>query len=277
MILECNNCGAPLDVKDGSRRAKCNYCGQTSYAEKLGKVSEQTPPGWVPPQQWTPPAHSQLAGRSLVYKPVRLIGRLISLGITFGILATFGSVALHVTRAVNQATNAHSAELQGAINQAIGAMTQKINEAAQANGTSGDGPVTCGGIDKVTVTGKTLRVEGTSGAPVTAAGNCRVTLVACKLSGPNAVIARDNAHVSVEGGSLTGVKAAVALSGNAALDVSGGTMLTGAPAVTTAGNSRATLRDASVNGAVDTHDNASVDAVGAKLLGPVTGTRRVRK
>jgi hypothetical protein len=206
-----------------------------------------------------------------------MIGRAISMAITFGVLAVGASVVIHVTQAVNQATNAKSAELQGAIDKAIGAVTNQINAASLTAAGAGDGPIACGGSDVVTLTGKTLRAEGTSGIPVTATGNCRVTLVACRLSGSTAVVARDNARISVEGGALTGVKAAVALSGNAALDVSGGTMLTGSPAVLASGNSRVTLRDASVNGAVDTHENASVDAVGAKLLGPVIGTHRVRK
>jgi hypothetical protein len=104
-----------------------------------------------------------------------------------------------------------------------------------------------------------------------------VKIVGSRLGGVNAVVARDNARVSVEGGALTGGKAAVTLSGNAALEISGGTMLTGGPAIAASGNSKATLRNATVNGAVDTRDNASVDAMGAKLLGPMTGTRRVRK
>src|SRR5262249_36521069 len=150
--LKCNNCGAPLDVKDGSRRTRCNYCGQTTQAEKLEKVHEQTPEGWVPPQQWTPPEHSQLAGKSLVYRPVRMIGRAISMAITFGILAVGASVVLRITQAVNQATNARSTELQGAIDKAIGAVTNQINAASQAGPGAGDGPIVCSGVDVVTLT-----------------------------------------------------------------------------------------------------------------------------
>ena len=289
MLLECDNCGAPLDVRDRAKRARCNYCGKAVRSEKFHRVAEHTPEGWAPPEKWTPPANSQLAGQSLAYKPIRVIGRMVWLAISFGTLAIAGGVVWRVLAAVNHATNAlasgtQSAELQGAINNAIGAMTQQINAAAQAGageaaevgGNVGDGPVTCGGVDSITITGKTLRVEG-SGVLVTATGNCRVKIVGSRLSGSSAIVARDNARVSVEGGTLTGAKAAVTLSGNAALDVSGGTMLTGGPAIAASGNSKATLRSASVNGAVDTRENATVDAVGAKLLGPVTGTRRVRK
>lgn len=283
MLLECDNCGAPFDVGDGAKRAKCNYCGKAVRAEQFQKKAEQTPEGWVPPEKWTPPAHSQLAGQSLAYKPIRVIGRMVWLAIMFGTFSIAGGALWRAFAAVNQATNAfasgtQSAELQGALNNAIGAMTQQINAAAQAAGeaSTANGPVTCGGVDSITITGKTLQLDG-SDVPVTATGNCRVKIVGSRLGGMNAVVARDNARVSVQGGALTGAKAAVTLSGNAALVVSGGTMLTGGPAIAASGNSKATLGDASVNGAVDTRENASVDAVGAKLLGPVTGTRRVKK
>jgi hypothetical protein len=288
MLLECDNCGAPFDISDKAKRAKCNYCGTAVRAEKFHKVAEHTPEGWKPPEKWTPPAHSQLAGQSLAYKPIRVIGRMVWLAISFGTFALVGGVVWRVLAAVNHATNAlatgaQSAELQGAINNAIGTMTQQINAAAQAAGEArevggniADGPVTCSGVDSITITGKTLQVAGTN-VPVTATGNCRVKIVGSRLSGGSAIVARDNARVSVEGGALTGAKAAVTLSGNAALEVTGGTMLTGGPALAASGNSKATLRSASVNGAVDTRENASVDAVGAKLLGPVTGTRRVKK
>lgn len=281
MLLECDNCGAPLDVQDGARRAKCNYCGQSKAVEQLGKVAEQTPQGWQPPQQWSPPAHTRLAGQSLSYKPIRAIGRTISLAIRLGILAVVGTTVWRVVAMVNGVTNnlsssAQSAVLQGAVNRALGAMAQKIDTAEQGTSGSGDGPIVCSGAEVVTLTGRTIRVEG-AGVPFTASGNCRAKLVASHLTGATAIVVRDNARVTVEGGSLTGAKMAVALSGNAAFDASGGVLVTGGPAVAATGNSRATLRDVSVNGAVDTRENASVDAVGAKLLGAVTGTRRVRK
>ena len=281
MLLECSNCGAPLDVQGGARRTKCNYCGQTTQVGKLERVADETPQGWEPPKQWSPPAHMPMAGQSLVYKPVRAIGRAISLSIRLGVFAIAGTVAWRVITIVNQTTNrlssgAESAELQGVVSRAIGAMTDKINAGDKAGGTA-DGTVTCGVSDTLTLTGRTLRSEGAAGVPVTASGNCRLKLVDCRLSGATALVARGNAHVTVEGGSMTGAGVAVALSGNAALDVSGGTLITGGPALAAAGNSKATLRDSSINGAVETLENASVDATGAKLLGPIIGTRRVRK
>jgi len=269
MLLKCNNCGAPLDVADGAGRARCHYCGQTTQVEKLEKVSEKTPEGWVPPRQWTPPEHSPLAGRELVYRPVRAIGRAISLAIRLGILAIVGTGVWRVVNAVNQASNQLS---PGAVNAALGAAAKEINAVAA---TVDGEPIVCGGTEHVTVTKRTIRAQ--TGAPATASGSCQLTLVDCKLIGETAVIARSNAHVTVEGGSFTGAAAAVSLSGNSMFDASGSLLLTGAPAIVASGNARAMLRDVTVNGAVETRENASVDANGAKLLGAVLGTRRVRK
>lgn len=269
MILKCNNCGAPLDVTEGTGRTRCHYCGQTTKVDELEKVHERTPEGWVPPEKWTPPEHSRLAGQSLVYRPVRAIGRAISLSIRLGILVIVGAGVWRVVGAVNQATNNLS---PGALNSALGAAAKEINAAAAA--VNGE-PIVCTGTEHVTITGRTIRAE--SGVPVTASGSCQLKLVGCQLVGQTALVARSNAHVTVEGGTFTGAAAAITISGNAMLDASGSLLVNGAPAILASGNARAMLRDATVNGAVETRENASVDAVGAKLLGVVLGTRRVRK
>jgi hypothetical protein len=55
MLIECNHCGAPLDVKTGEGVAKCTYCGTSSQVKALRTVAPVTPEGWKPPAQWTPP------------------------------------------------------------------------------------------------------------------------------------------------------------------------------------------------------------------------------
>ncbi len=56
MLLECKNCGAPLDVGN-QINAKCGYCKASSVVKTMRSLAMQTPPGWQPPPQWTPPAH----------------------------------------------------------------------------------------------------------------------------------------------------------------------------------------------------------------------------
>lgn len=57
MIVECGHCGAPLDVREGSRYTRCRYCNKTSEQRMLRTIQPQTPPHWRPPPVWTPPAH----------------------------------------------------------------------------------------------------------------------------------------------------------------------------------------------------------------------------
>src|SRR5690606_30390840 len=57
MIIECGHCGAPLDVKANERVNKCRYCGTSNQVKSQRTIAFDTPEGWRPPPQWTPPAH----------------------------------------------------------------------------------------------------------------------------------------------------------------------------------------------------------------------------
>lgn len=57
MLVECNYCGAPLDVREGARLTKCRYCGTVDERTKLKTVAVATPKEFRPPPRWVPPAH----------------------------------------------------------------------------------------------------------------------------------------------------------------------------------------------------------------------------
>src|SRR6266545_1263766 len=69
MLVECDNCGAPLDVKDSQRFAACSYCRVTSRVQSMKTMATQTPTDWKPPQAWTPPPH--VSPKPLAYVPAR--------------------------------------------------------------------------------------------------------------------------------------------------------------------------------------------------------------
>ncbi|HJL14295.1 MAG TPA: hypothetical protein RMH99_01495 [Sandaracinaceae bacterium LLY-WYZ-13_1] len=57
MIVECRNCGAPLEVERGHAFAQCSYCGRTNKVKSARTLMAERPASWQPPPTWTPPAH----------------------------------------------------------------------------------------------------------------------------------------------------------------------------------------------------------------------------
>lgn len=69
VLVECNYCGAPLDVREGVRLVKCRYCGSVSERQKQKTIAQQTPADFQPPPRWTPPAQMPAdSNQELVYK-----------------------------------------------------------------------------------------------------------------------------------------------------------------------------------------------------------------
>jgi hypothetical protein len=53
MIVQCQNCGAPLDVRIGAAVVECSYCGRSNQVASTRTLMAVTPPDWQPPAQWT--------------------------------------------------------------------------------------------------------------------------------------------------------------------------------------------------------------------------------
>ncbi|MDC3962268.1 hypothetical protein [Polyangium jinanense] len=87
MILECRQCGAPLDVKPDATLTKCRYCGTTSERRLLRTVSAETPRDFRPPPQWIPPPHVPAPSNlPLTYHPAPPRGAVIG-ALAAGIMA----------------------------------------------------------------------------------------------------------------------------------------------------------------------------------------------
>jgi hypothetical protein len=291
MLLECQNCGAPLDVASEASTVRCHYCGQSAKVGGYRTVALETPAGFAPPTEWKPPAESSLRDQVLIYRPVANAARSVVRGLAFSgvaIIALGGFIAWRVTSAVGQATGGSLATLgqangiENAVNGALamagkaaGAATEAALAAAQ-KGSGGDTlPLLCGGNQTLTLERKNLTLV--PGIPIVASGNCTLRLVGCTVSGTTAVTVKDNASVIVEGGSLTGKGPAVILVENGKLDASGGALLTGETTVSASGNASAVLRGVSVVGrrvAIATTGNATVNAEGAAVEGLVTGKKK---
>lgn len=55
MLVECSQCGAPLDVSASASIVRCSYCGAHNRVRSMRTIAEQAPQGWVPPPTWVPP------------------------------------------------------------------------------------------------------------------------------------------------------------------------------------------------------------------------------
>ncbi|MBW2456391.1 MAG: hypothetical protein JRI68_17860 [Deltaproteobacteria bacterium] len=74
MLIECNNCGAPLDVVSGARQVRCGYCRMTSPVRRMRTLSVQAPADWQPPKVWTPPAQAPQPSVALHYTATTVQG-----------------------------------------------------------------------------------------------------------------------------------------------------------------------------------------------------------
>lgn len=91
MLVECSNCGAPLDVTKRTGVVRCGYCGRPNKLRATRMLAEQTPAQWAPPPIWTPPPnyratqaqlayheHRQTAGAGAIFIPLVGLGLLIA-------------------------------------------------------------------------------------------------------------------------------------------------------------------------------------------------------
>jgi LSD1 subclass zinc finger protein len=291
MLLECHNCGAPLDVASEANTVKCSYCGISAKLEQYKTVAVETPKDFSPPRHWTPKAESSLPQQVLVFQPAAKAARAVIRALAFSgfmTVAIGGFIAWRVTSAVQGATGSSLAALEGpdgiqnAVNGALamagkaaGVATEAALQAATQASAGDTVPFLCGGNQTVTLQHKSLVLA--AGVPIVAAGNCTLRLVGCTVSGTTAVTVKNNASVTVEGGSLTGRGPAVVVAENGKFEATGGALLTGESTVSASGNAEAILRGSSVVGrrvAISATGNATVNADGAAVEGLVTGKKR---
>jgi LSD1 subclass zinc finger protein len=294
MLLECHNCGAPLDVEQGAAKARCHYCGTRATVARLKTMSMETPKGWAPPSEWKPPPESSMAEETLLYRPARAAAS-VARWIGFSTLFTLGLggfIAWRVTSAVENATGASSLSMLtqpgqlekvvgqavSAVNQAAGAATKAAREAEENAGLGDVVPVVCAGNRHATITGKTLSLA--SGSPVIASGNCKLRLVACTVSGATGIVVRNNAEVVVEGGSVAGTGPAAVISDNGSIEVTSNARLSGEATLTVSGNGTVTVRDSAVSGrhvAIVASNNATVVTEQTTVEGQVVDKGRKRR
>lgn len=203
MLIECNKCGAPLDVKGTERVVRCRYCGTSTKLRSTRTLAARTPDGWAPPPVWTPPEHVPARSRPLRYrvrKPSRippLVGCVVTvLGMGAGLAGTLVSSGVEIPFFGKVARWDGRSTLVCDLNEELVIEDREV--------TVLDGPV----VDA-------------------SATNCRVVIRGSRLSGPEVVHGGMNTTVTVEDSTLEASEVAISGSPNLTVFVRGTTTVQG--------------------------------------------------
>jgi hypothetical protein len=135
MLIECNYCGAPLDVRPDQRLTKCKYCDTTSQVLATRTVAPETPPGWQPPRTWTPPAHVPAdSAKTLVYHAAKTTRKIVGVVIAVAVLgAVLPSVGWFATAMIGAfvSQNGKSSAPGSDVGSALEAAERAMSEAKQ--------------------------------------------------------------------------------------------------------------------------------------------------
>jgi len=224
LLIQCENCGAPLDVTESTKLVTCAYCQVTQRIAKPATI-HATPADWRAPQQWTPPPTARARSVALRFNPeaARRKGRQLSCVITTIILlATLLPIGL--------------------------AALPSMAPAFHSWRWDGSETYVCAGNDQLKISGKTLKAKASP--VIEAKGNCRLLIENSKISGKRLLLIGGNAHVTIEGSKLTALGSpgvTVEINGQLevddstlAVDGQGSSLVTG---VKTTMNAKAVFRD----------------------------------
>lgn len=76
MIVECKQCGAPLEVTPDAFDVRCVYCRAVNRVRRMRTLHFERPPGWKAPETWTAVARkSEAPPRRPAEGPPRLAPR----------------------------------------------------------------------------------------------------------------------------------------------------------------------------------------------------------
>ncbi len=173
MLIECSNCGAPLDAKPGAQKVKCTYCRQTSQLAQTRVVTSSTPQNWQPPQQWTPPPQFRMPSVPMRYNPARAARSTTAFVLIITAVTTLLPLAL-----------AFGPQLKGMF-------------------WSWDGKeaLECGGNDRVTIEGE--KVKAKASPAIVVSGNCQLKIINSTISAKRLLEVRGNGNVTIERSKLT--------------------------------------------------------------------------
>lgn len=252
MIIQCQNCGAPLDVRDSVPFVDCTYCGRSNKVASTRTLNAITPPNWQPPAQWTEADRERaatvaMAGVGVAAATTGLTGCIV-VGIAVAIVGTLGAAVAGFL-------------LWGASREAPSASS--VAPVAAWNGAT---PFRCSGGDEVVLTGVTANLP--NDVAITVSGNCELTLVDSSITARVGLEGDSNGVIRLRNSVLRGSEAGARLSMNQDLELEGGEISSAGVGIEASGNSEVTLLRGRVEGhpAVRTSLNAELANRGAEIV-----------
>ncbi|MBI4957250.1 MAG: hypothetical protein HY908_34885 [Myxococcales bacterium] len=215
MILQCKNCGAPLDVQPKALYTKCNYCGTTSKRRELTTQFGQTPPGWTPPPVWTPPptfhVHTPLAYHQ-VSRAYRAGGGAVAMVVLMPLLMA-GGIAFFVWRQVDQAMSGFGS-------------SNRESPTAKDLAWDGKSTLSCSSLQSYDVSG--VDVATSLDVAIDASGSCEVHIKNSTLRADTLATASGAAKIYITDSTLIVGTSGVVAGNSSRIELSGVTLRLGA-------------------------------------------------
>ena len=201
MLVECSKCGAPLDVKQDERFARCNYCQATTRVGQTRTIAVMTPAQWAPPQVWTPPPQTGLPAQALTYHQTRkAVKRTVVLILVFSVLGVVVPILFCLAATFLGAANMSRPASRPT--PAAGSTTGPTPAPTRWDGAS---PLVCGGNDRLVLEDVETPVGMTPDVLVrVTGGNCKLTFRRVKLRATTLVRAESSVEITFEDSSFVG-------------------------------------------------------------------------
>ena len=247
MIVECTNCGAPLDVADNAGSVRCSYCNKANRVRTMRTIAQERPAEWQPPREWTPPSHLPARGRQLRYqRPGRSrTGCLLATAVV--VMIAGGAVPLWLTGAVKQPDLPELSVLLG--------------------GWDGTEPFACDGNDSVTIEGRTVSFANRTA--FTVSGNCELRIVDCDVTAHEGLRADGNRNVTIERSRFRTTGIGINARGNRRVELIDSQVIADGLAVQASANAHVTVSGGQIAGAptaFSAEDNGLVEPRGATVV-----------
>lgn len=227
MIVQCSNCGAPLDVLGSETHVQCKYCGLSNQVRKMKTLHAITPVGWTAPPTWTPQAPPQV-----YYPPVYpqvVAAPAAAAGTSMVGCAIAGVVVLMVAAGV------------------MVPLMQSGVISAPWNSWDGTGPFRCGGNDSVRISGVTANLPRDTA--ITVEANCELEIVDSNITAWQGIEAGGNRRVVIRNSTIRATGTGIRADGNKHIELINSTVIaSGGPGVEASGIAHVLVEGGRVEG-----------------------------